>query len=304
MRTRDLADDAAPFDLDTFRPPASLHDALDAFAPEHPASRAGREALRAADQFVRDGSAALTPARALSRVARAADVLRRNAGFAICVGAVAGLVAGAMSAAIFDAPGPEDVAPPPGPKLPTTAGDVVLLDAPEPLRMGMLYGSNDGFKFVRPPTPLPGARQLLQARAPSLFAGGRLLLLPVPTGLGASARLGSTNPALLSLAASPDVASPPDATVYSSTDVDVRPPQMHSAELPGPTIVGAPTRVAQMEVLVSEQGSVEHAKFLTQPRRMMEMMLLSRAKVWEFTPASKDGRPVRYRLVLSWETNP
>ena len=58
-----------------------------------------------------------------------------------------------------------------------------------------------------------------------------------------------------------------------------------------------------MEVVVSEQGTVERARFLTPPRRMPDMMMLSRAKVWEFTPALKEGRPVRYRLVLSWEVS-
>jgi hypothetical protein len=37
---------------------------------------------------------------------------------------------------------------------------------------------------------------------------------------------------------------------------------------------------------------------------MPDMMLLSRAKLWKFGPAMKDGHPVRYRLVLKWEVNP
>jgi hypothetical protein len=33
-------------------------------------------------------------------------------------------------------------------------------------------------------------------------------------------------------------------------------------------------------------------------------MLLSRAKLWKFSPAIRDGRPVRYRLVVTWLVNP
>jgi hypothetical protein len=40
------------------------------------------------------------------------------------------------------------------------------------------------------------------------------------------------------------------------------------------------------------------------PQRMPDTFVLSRAKVWKFTPAMKDGRPVRYRLLLTWEVNP
>jgi hypothetical protein len=59
-----------------------------------------------------------------------------------------------------------------------------------------------------------------------------------------------------------------------------------------------------MEVIVSDTGGVERVRLLTPPQRMPDVLVLSRAKVWKFTPAMKDGRPVRYRLVLTWEVNP
>jgi hypothetical protein len=37
---------------------------------------------------------------------------------------------------------------------------------------------------------------------------------------------------------------------------------------------------------------------------MPDIQALSVAKEWKFTPAMKDGRPVRYRLLLTWEVNP
>jgi hypothetical protein len=37
---------------------------------------------------------------------------------------------------------------------------------------------------------------------------------------------------------------------------------------------------------------------------MADMMLLSGAKLWRFSPAVKDGKPVRYRTTLSWTVFP
>jgi hypothetical protein len=115
------------------------------------------------------------------------------------------------------------------------------------------------------------------------------------------------------LAATPDVPlAPPaseataavvDDTIYSEQDRDVVPPQT-SEILPGPTFTRWTTRANSMEVIVSETGDVERVRLVTPPQRMPDMMMLSRAKVWKFKPAMKDGKPVRYRLLLTWDVNP
>ena len=92
--------------------------------------------------------------------------------------------------------------------------------------------------------------------------------------------------------------------VYSDRDRDVRPPQMIDSELPRPTVAGWRTDTNTIELIVSEDGSVEHVKLLTVPQRMTDVMLLSRAKLWRFAPALKDGQPVRYRVTMTWEVNP
>ena len=94
-----------------------------------------------------------------------------------------------------------------------------------------------------------------------------------------------------------------DDTIYSAQDRDVIPPQT-SEPLPAPTFSEWTTRTNSMEVIVSETGTVERVRLLTPPQRMPDVLELSRAKVWKFTPAMKDGRPVRYRLLLKWEVNP
>jgi len=54
-----------------------------------------------------------------------------------------------------------------------------------------------------------------------------------------------------------------------------------------------------LEVVISQRGEVERIKLLSPPRRMVDVMALSAAKMWRFDPALKDGAPVRYRLVLT-----
>jgi len=94
-----------------------------------------------------------------------------------------------------------------------------------------------------------------------------------------------------------------DERIYSAEDTDVVPPRT-SETLPGPAISAWTTRTNVVELIVSDSGTVERARFVTPPQRMPDVLELSRAKVWKFTPAMKEGRPVRYRLLLKWEVNP
>jgi hypothetical protein len=95
-----------------------------------------------------------------------------------------------------------------------------------------------------------------------------------------------------------------DQTIYSAQDADVQPPRILSDTLPGPTISAWTTRINTMEVIVSDSGAVERVRLVTPPQRMPDTFELTVAKLWKFAPAMKDGRPVRYRLVLTWEVNP
>jgi hypothetical protein len=55
-----------------------------------------------------------------------------------------------------------------------------------------------------------------------------------------------------------------------------------------------------MELVVAPDGRVESVRLVNGPTRMPDMMLLSGAKAWRFTPAVKDGIAVRYRTSVSW----
>jgi hypothetical protein len=93
--------------------------------------------------------------------------------------------------------------------------------------------------------------------------------------------------------------------LYSVEDTDVSPPVLLYPQLPPPLMVDHDNGpVNRMEVVVSAEGVVERVRLVHAPTRMPDMMLLSGAKLWKFTPAYKDGEPVRYRTVLTWKGFP
>jgi len=94
-----------------------------------------------------------------------------------------------------------------------------------------------------------------------------------------------------------------DAPVFDGSQRDVTPPQFVSPGGPPAVPEGLDPRTAPaLELLVNERGTVEGAKLSSPPRSLaesMEMMSeISAAKTWRFRPAMRDGRPVRYRLIV------
>jgi hypothetical protein len=149
------------------------------------------------------------------------------------------------------------------------------------------------------------ARSLTQdppaATRPSQFA---LAAPRVPAGVPSKPEVVAASPVVAPLQATSVAAYQNSDSIYSARDADVRPPQMLEADLPRPAVASWPTITNTVELLVNESGSVDRVKWLTNRERMPDIMLLSRAKMWKFSPATRDGQPVRYRLVLSWEVNP
>ena len=90
-----------------------------------------------------------------------------------------------------------------------------------------------------------------------------------------------------------------DSKVYSGADAEVAPPALVRTRLPiapGPAVRA--DEIPEVEVVVSPAGEVESVKLLTQPTGVGAAMMLSAVKTWRFHPATRDGKPVRYRLLI------
>lgn len=91
---------------------------------------------------------------------------------------------------------------------------------------------------------------------------------------------------------------------YDASDVDVTTPVLLSPLVPRPIAQPRPDAPPGfVRILVNEDGSVESARATVDPKTMGEAIIitnaLSMAKTWRFQPATKNGRPVRYSLMIS-----
>jgi TonB family protein len=85
--------------------------------------------------------------------------------------------------------------------------------------------------------------------------------------------------------------------VYSPVDTEIVPPAFVRSRLPAEPPLGVRSEdLSEVEVVVSATGEVESVKLVTQPVRVLSVMMLSAVKNWRFQPATKDGQPVRYRM--------
>jgi TonB family protein len=98
------------------------------------------------------------------------------------------------------------------------------------------------------------------------------------------------------------------AKVYSDTDTDVIPPVDVVRSLPP---WHPPNALAQrvsyrgiLRVVVDERGKVESAVLVQPIASTYDPILLEAAKRWEFRPALKDGKPVKYQKLFSFMLSP
>ena len=88
-----------------------------------------------------------------------------------------------------------------------------------------------------------------------------------------------------------------DGIIYSEADADVVPPRALSRQMPVTGPVGVPpNRVGWLDMVIDRDGSVFFVKLTTPLNRHHERMIVSPAKAWRYQPASKNGKPVMYRL--------
>lgn len=92
-------------------------------------------------------------------------------------------------------------------------------------------------------------------------------------------------------------------TVYHQTDAGVVPARLERRYMPTVPPEGVPqAQTGVFEIVVDERGQVMRVRLLSPGNRYQERMLLAAAKAWRFTPATKDGVPVKYvtTMMVSW----
>ena len=107
-------------------------------------------------------------------------------------------------------------------------------------------------------------------------------------------------PAPAPVAEVPKPPSPP--RVYTSSDADIVAPQAISRTMPSwrpPSgLIAQQSFRGTLEIIVSEQGTVDWAGISKPSFPSYDADLLSATKAWRFRPATKRGEPVKYRLAI------
>jgi TonB family protein len=101
---------------------------------------------------------------------------------------------------------------------------------------------------------------------------------------------------------SPAKPAPAERPIYTAADTDVVGPQTLDQTMPpfygNRTSRTGLTFSGYVRVLIDESGVVESVALLRAIHPLYDQELLEAAANWRFTPAQKDGRPVRYLKVV------
>jgi hypothetical protein len=128
--------------------------------------------------------------------------------------------------------------------------------------------------------------------------------VPVVDLVSQVANLTETTPTSLEAFSGPIAALPEDDYVYSSEGAGVVAPRLTSLGFVHRLVSGLRVRTSTIELVVSKSGTVERAKIFSTPAHWEDALILSRAKTFQFIPASRNGFPVRYRFVMDVDTSP
>ncbi len=100
----------------------------------------------------------------------------------------------------------------------------------------------------------------------------------------------------------PPPATPPPPAVYSTDDPAVVPPVVIRQDMPPYPRLAVPTQPTRMrgllELIIAEDGSVESAVLRRAISRLYDDLLLAAAKRWKYQPATREGKPVKFRKVI------
>jgi hypothetical protein len=96
---------------------------------------------------------------------------------------------------------------------------------------------------------------------------------------------------------------PVEDRIYGPEDVNVVPPIVVRQTLPPVADVFA-LRQGIVEVIVDETGAVKEATMRLSVNPVYDRLVLTAAKRWRYTPASLDGRPVKFRKIVQIDLKP
>jgi hypothetical protein len=90
-----------------------------------------------------------------------------------------------------------------------------------------------------------------------------------------------------------------DDRIYTTSDAEVKAPEFTYPQLPREYTATVPNaRPGRLDILVLEDGSVGEVRLRPDSNRLQDRMLVSAAKAWQFRPATRNGRAVKYRLLI------
>ena len=163
---------------------------------------------------------------------------------------------------------------------------------------GTLLGVVDDGEGASPQEGAPLARTESRTRTTTDGSDDRCVDCPTEVGRAAARPTPERG-----AATAPTEPSLPAHVVFDRQDAGVIPPLMQRVRLrsafrTGQVAHDTSDEPGLVEVVVSIAGTVESAKFVTRPLNVHESMLLSAVKTWRFRPAMRNGRAIRYRLMV------
>ena len=165
---------------------------------------------------------------------------------------------------------------------------LLLSDPEEAGRLGDLRVLADGFSRL-------SEQRLVDISPPPLPPPGPVAPPPPPAG-----------PTLVALYLAPNssrVTPVGSRVVYDSEDLGVTPPvsidQRMPAWIPPHPVLAYRTFRGTLEVIVDEDGAVESRTMSEPAFPSYDRELLDAAEGWKYKPAIKDGRPVKYRKLIT-----
>ena len=103
-------------------------------------------------------------------------------------------------------------------------------------------------------------------------------------------------------AVAPTVVQPP--RIYTSNDTGVVAPQVIRQELPGFSGTMLTAKQGAIEVTIDETGAVVMARMRQSVAPQYDAQAIKAAQAWKYSPATVDGKPVKYRKLVQVTIKP